>query len=258
MIKYFFALSCLLLSLATGASDIAKEKRWADQVVEALIDGDELWLKTDDKTNQEFLGIYTESTIDSSDAVLIMHGTGIHPDWQQIIQPLRVGLIESGWHTLSIQMPILPNDAKTIEYSPLYEEVAPRVRAAINHLKTTGAKKIIIIGHSLGASMAAYYLKEPNPDILGFIGIGMVAGGDDKRMDDAHSIRKITIPMLDLYGSEDLDGVLNTVTLRADAAKIAVNKNYSQVKVDGANHFFDGMDQTLLTSVSSWLKQFKN
>ena len=102
MIKIFFALSCLLVSLTATASDIAKEKRWADQVVEALMDGDELWLKTDDKANQEFLGIYTESTTDSKNAVLIMHGTGIHPDWQQIIQPLRVGLTESGWHTLSI------------------------------------------------------------------------------------------------------------------------------------------------------------
>ena len=195
MIKLSFTLIILLVSLTTGASDIAKEKRWADQVVEALIDGDEIWLKTDDKANQEFLGIYTESAIESNSAVIIMHGTGIHPDWQQIIQPLRVGLTEPGWHTLSIQMPILPNEAKTIEYSPLYEEVAPRVRAAIKHLKTTGAKKIILIGHSLGASMAAYYLIKPNPDVLGFIGIGMVAGGDDKRMDDAHSISKITIPL---------------------------------------------------------------
>lgn len=258
MIKSITTLFCLLFSFVSYASDIAKEQRWADQVVDSLMDGDELWLKTSDSTDQKFLGIYTESTSDSNDAVLIMHGTGIHPDWQQIIQPLRVGLTESGWHTLAIQMPILPNDAEMIEYSPLYEEVAPRAQAAINYLKSTGAKKIIIIGHSLGASMAAYYLKKPNPDIIGFIGIGMVAGGDDKRMDDAHSISKITIPMLDLYGSNDLDGVLNTVKLRADAAKTALNKNYSQVKVNGANHFFDGMDENLLTSVTDWLKQFKN
>lgn len=258
MKKLVITLITLLFCTATVASDLAKEKRWADQIVDALIDGDEVWLKTHDDAQQEFLGIYTLATEKSEHAVIIMHGTGIHPDWQQVIQPLRVGLAELGWHTLSIQMPILPNDAKTSEYSPLYDEVTPRARAAINHLKNSGVNTIVIIGHSLGASMASYYLTRDDTDVAGFIGIGMDAGGEDKRMDDAHSISQIKIPVLDLYGSDDLDGILNSVTLRADAAKKANNKNYTQTKVAGANHFFDGKDEQLITTVANWLAQFKN
>jgi hypothetical protein len=98
-----------VLSFTTHASDLEKEKRWVDQVVDAILDGDAVWLN--DGTS-EFLGIYTEAEKDKSRAVIVMHGTGIHPDWQQVIQPLRVGLTEHNWNTLSIQMPILPNDCR--------------------------------------------------------------------------------------------------------------------------------------------------
>ena len=121
----------LTLSFNSYASDLAKEKRWATQVVDAILDGEAVWLN-DGKS--EFLGIYTEAGEDEGRAVIVMHGTGIHPDWQQVIQPLRVGLTEHGWNTLSIQMPILANDADYSDYAPLYDEVAPRINAAIKYL----------------------------------------------------------------------------------------------------------------------------
>ncbi len=45
---------------------------------------------------------------------LLAHGIGIHPNWEQVIQPLRVALSEQGWNTLSIQMPVLANEAKAV------------------------------------------------------------------------------------------------------------------------------------------------
>jgi len=131
-----------VLSFTTHASDLAKEKRWADQVVDAILDGDAVWLN--DGTS-EFLGIYTEAEEDKSRAVIVMHGTGIHPDWQQVIQPLRVGLSEHNWNTLSIQMPILPNEAEYPEYAPLYDEVAPRINAAIKYLQDNDFKIFVTV-----------------------------------------------------------------------------------------------------------------
>ena len=69
----------LTFSFNLYASDLEKEKRWADQVVDAIIDGEAVWLN-DGKNN--FLGIYTEAEEDKNRAVIVMHGTGIHPDWQ--------------------------------------------------------------------------------------------------------------------------------------------------------------------------------
>jgi len=241
--------SFFFLAPGVSASDLDKEKRWADQVVDAILDGDAVWLN-DGKNN--FLGIYTEAEEDKGRAVIVMHGTGIHPDWQQVIQPLRVGLTEHNWNTLSIQMPVLANEAEYIDYAPLYDEVAPRIDAAIKYLKDNGSKDIVLLGHSQGSSMTAYYLRTSNRDIKGFVAIGIAAFAEDQRMDSIRSLEKITLPVLDLYGDEDLDNILATVKARAAAAKKAGNKNYTQIKITG-NHFFDGHDDELVETVADWL-----
>ena len=239
-----------VLSFTTHASDLAKEKRWADQVVDAILDGDAVWLN--DGTS-EFLGIYTEAEEDKGRAVIVMHGTGIHPDWQQVIQPLRVGLTEHNWNTLSIQMPILPNEAEYPEYAPLYDEVAPRINAAIKYLLDNGSNNIVLIGHSQGAAMTAYYLSTPKQDVNGFVAIGMASFADDPRMNSIKALEMINVPVLDLYGDEDLELVRNSSRARAESAKKAGNKNYTQVKLSGSNHFFDGKEDELVESVAGWL-----
>ena len=239
-----------VFSFTAQASDLAKEKRWADQIVDAILDGDAVWL---DDGSSEFLGIYTEAGEDNSRAVIVMHGTGIHPDWQQVVQPLRVGLTEHDWNTLSIQMPVLPNEAEYPEYAPLYDEVAPRVDAAIKYLQANGSSNIVLIGHSQGAAMTAYYLSTSKQDVNGFVAIGMGSFADDPRMNSIKALEKINVPVLDLYGGEDLENILESSGARADSAKKAGNKNYTQVKLSGANHFFDGKEDELVESVAEWL-----
>jgi pimeloyl-ACP methyl ester carboxylesterase len=251
-IKRILFITLLALSFSLQASDLAKEKRWADQVVDAIMDGEAIWLN--DGTS-EFLGIYTEAEEDRGRAVIVMHGTGIHPNWQQVIQPLRVGLTEHNWNTLAIQMPILPNEAEYPEYAPLYDEVAPRIDAAIEYLKKNGAKEIVLIGHSQGASMTAYYLTTSKQKVNGFVAIGMAAFADDPRMDSIKALEKIKLPVLDIYGDDDLEGIMKSVGARAEAAKKAGNKNYTQLEVAGANHFFDGKEDELVEAVAGWLEK---
>ena len=251
-IKHLLLVTLLALSFNLQASDLAKEKRWADQVVDAIIDGEAIWLN--DGTS-DFLGIYTEAEEDKGRAVIVMHGSGIHPDWQQVIQPLRVGLTEHNWNTLSIQMPILPNEAEYREYAPLYDEVAPRIDAAIEYLKKNGSKEIVLIGHSQGASMTAYYLSKSKQDINGFVAIGMATFADDPRMDIIRSLQSINVPVLDIYADDDLDDVLKSIKARAEAAKKAGNKNYTQLEVAGSNHFFDGKEDELVEAVAAWLEK---
>lgn len=246
-----FSVFLLALPLSVSASDLAKEKRWADQVVDAILDGEAVWLN-DGKS--DFLGIYTEAEEDKGRAVIVMHGTGIHPDWQQVVQPLRVGLTEHNWNTLSIQMPILSNEAEYSDYAPLYDEVAARIDAAIKYLKDNGSKNIVLLGHSQGSSMTAYYLSSGKSEVNGFVAIGIGSFAEDARMDSISALRKITVPMLDLYGNEDLENILASVDSRAAAAKKSGNKNYTQTMIMG-NHFFDGQDDALLKTVADWLEK---
>lgn len=242
-------ISLSLLSFNLYASDLAKEKRWADQVVEAILDGDAVWLN-DGKS--DFLGIYTEAGEDKGRAVIVMHGTGVHPDWAQVVQPLRVGLTEHDWNTLSIQMPILPNEAEYKDYAPLYDEVAPRIDAAIKYLKENGSEDIVLIGHSQGSAMTVYYLSRSKPDVKGFVAIGMAAFAGDPKMDSIKSLEKINLPILDLYGSDDLEEIKASAKSRVAAAEKAGNKNYTQKQITG-NHFFDGQEKALVETVADWL-----
>jgi len=251
MLLRLFIVTLISYTFNTYASDLAKEKRWADQVVDGIMDGDAIWLNNGET---DFLGIYTETEENKHRAVIIAHGTGIHPDWQQVIQPLRVGLAEHGWNTLSIQMPILANDADYIDYAPLYDEVAPRIEAAFQYLKDNDIKEIVLIGHSQGATMTAYYLTTSKQKPEGFVAIGIAAFSKDSRMNGINALEKIKIPVLDVYGEEDLESILSSVSSRAMAAKKSGNKNYTQTKITGANHFFDDHEDHLVETIARWLK----
>ena len=241
----------LLSSSCVHASDLAKEQRWAEQIVDVIFDGEPVTLKD---AELEFFAIYTPSATDkTSDAAIVMHGLGVHPDWDQVVRPLRTALPERGWSTLSLQMPILANGVGDVEYAPLFSEVAGRIEAGMSYLKEQGAQRIVIIAHSLGAAMGSYYLANHQPEsVLGFVGIGM--GSSSKTvMDNATSLKSVNVPVLDLYGENDLDSVVAS----AEARKKAVDRNNvrhsKQEMIPGSGHFFDGNDGILIDEVTVWI-----
>lgn len=63
-------------------------------------------------------------------------------------------------------------------------------------------------------------------------------------------LTKIDIPMLDLYGVDDIEPVLSSVKARANAS--SKNKNYHQ-KMVNVDHFFNEKDDLLIDMVSTWL-----
>ena len=250
-----FTLFIILLGLIGSpvfASDLAKEKRWADQIVDGIIVGDPIWLQAD---GNKFLGIYAENETDNAKgAVILLHGSGVHPNWPDIIQPLRSELPAHGWTTLSIQMPILANDAKYSEYAPLIKEVPGRINAAIDFLNNKSFQNIIIVAHSLGTTMANSYLANNAKRIRAYVAIGM--NGSDSGPDELNNfnyLQKITLPTYDIYGSEDLKSVLDSVKQRKQALRKAENENFRQVSVLGANHFFNGLDADLIRHIKSWI-----
>lgn len=243
------AVSALTPAGATN-SDVAKESRWAEQVIDGLLDGDEHWLIDD--IGHEFLSILTEGDKSSGRAVVLVHGIGVHPNWPDVIYPLRAGLLEQDITTLSLQMPILANDADEREYGLLFPEVPGRFEAALDYLDDEGYKNITIVGHSLGASMANYYLSRNEPGkISSLVIIGMGVGGAFP--ESAEALAKVKVPVLDLYGSEDLEPVLNSVDQRAMSGKKQSGHQYLQVRVDGANHFFQGHENALVQQVTEWI-----
>ena len=238
----------LLLFNQVQASDLAKEKRWSDQVVDSILDGDAVWLKAG---SHEFLSILTEAEEESDLALIVIHGTGVHPNWDQVIQPIRVEMTTRGWNTLSIQMPILANEAEHDEYAPLFPGVIPRIDAAVAYLQAQGNQKIVLVAHSLGSLMTSFYLSEKQPDLVkGFVAIGMSGGAKHAVMDSLKTLKTFNLPILDLFGSDDLPEVLAHKKTKPQAAQ---SKHFDQIEVEGANHFFDDHNDELVNAVSNWV-----
>lgn len=246
------AIFAFSFSTICSATDREKEKRWASQIADSLLDGEALYLNDG---QADFLAIDTRADNPKDMGVIVIHGIGIHPDWETVIQPLRVQLASDGWHTLSLQMPILGNDARSEDYEPLMKEVPARIDAGIRQLAKAGSKKVVLVAHSMGARMANYYLAhkkkyqeaQTQTPVIGYIGIGMNAGNEDY-------LGKIKIPVLDLYGEKDLPSVLASASLRAKVIK--QNKMYRQQKVAGANHFFEEKNDELVEAVKKALEGF--
>lgn len=242
----------LVSSQAVIASDLEKEKRWAEQISDALLDGEAIQLNNG---THEFLAIETQADDAKDLAIIVLHGIGVHPDWPAVIQPLRVELVEAGWNTLSLQLPVLKNDAEGKDYEPLMKDVPARIDAGIRHLSKQGAKSIAIVAHSMGARMASYYLAnkkiyqeaQTQTPIVAFVSVGM--GTDDK-----NHFAKIKLPIIDIYGANDLPTVLASAKKRESA--LAANESYKQIKVAEANHFFDEQNESLLKAVTESLSRF--
>jgi len=243
-------LVCFLLSWPLLATDVDREQRWVDQTIDAIFDGEPVFMQVQE---HRFLGIYTESEIVSSRGIIVLHGTGFHPDWDQVVQPVRVKMTEHGWHTLSIQLPLLDKSASYEDYVPLYPEVPDRLQAAIDFLHKKGMDSVVIVAHSQGATMASYFLANTEHDIKAFVAIGMSAQHKQAHINSSESLKRIAIPVLDIYGSRDFPTVLETAEKRRSAA--AHNAAYKQTVIANAYRFFDDSnhERELLNAVALWL-----
>ena len=244
---------CLVLSFSSfslQASDIEREKRLSSEIVDTIMDGDAEFLKAGD---HEFLGLYTEAE-DAKGSVIIMHGRGFHPDWSDVANPLRVGLAEQGWNTLSIQMPVLEKEAKYYDYLEILPEAFPRIESGIDFLKEKNSKKIVLIAHSCSAHMAMGWVDAGHMrDIDGYIGIGMGAVDYKQPMLKPFPLEKIKVPVLDVFGQDEYPAVIKGAPERLAAIKEAGNVKSNQLVVPNANHYFTDRGDALLNVIVPWL-----
>ena len=251
------------ISLApVHASDLEREKRMANQIVDAILDGDAVFLKaTGASSDHEFLSIYTEAADEPvRGTVIILHGRGFHPDWQDAINPLRVGLTESGWNTLSVQMPVLEKQAKYYDYVPLFPQAIPRIEAAIAYARAELTDndidgKVVLVAHSCGAHMAmAWADVDSFESIDAFVGVGMGATDYKQPMKHAFPLDKIKVPVFDVYAQNDYPAVIKMAPDRLALIKKAGNEKSAQSVVDDSDHYYTDRGDVLTEVISDWLQ----
>lgn len=232
----------LLFSLSVfaeaGVADYAREKKWADEVVPGLVVGDPVYLQTP-RGHHKFLTLFTP-VADSRKAAIVVHGMGIHPDWG-MVGTLRTELADRGYTTLSIQMPILAADATGDAYPPTFPEAAERIAEAVAFLKAKGYTQLAVVSHSMGSRMSRVYLAgKPDAAVKSWASLGI-------SVDDYSAVK---LPVLDLYGDNDLPQVLAKAQKRKISLKAAGSK---QTMIARADHFFTGHEGEMVEAVAVFL-----
>ena len=250
---------CLLILLSSGQvaavePDFERETRLGDEIVDVILDGDPEWLEAD---GREFLSIYTEAD-DSRAAILILHGRGFHPDWADTVNPLRVGLVEHGYSTLALQMPVLQKDAKYYDYVPIFHYAHARIEAGIKFLRDNGHREIVLLAHSCGVHMAMDWIRANNDrSIDAFIGLGMGATDYRQPMQQPFPLDRMQVPVLDLYGAEEFPAVIRFAAERKAMIEKVGHANSRQIILPKANHYFTDQGDALVAVVADWLDQLE-
>ena len=242
MIRTLIALLMLAMCAPAIAMDYEREKRWSDQIVPAVLVGDPVWIKQ--KSGHEFLGLYTVADKPRG-AVVIGHGRGWNPDFE-LYGALRTRIAEAGYTTLSIQLPVLGPGAKVGDYIPTYGDGAERYELAAKFLRDKGYKNVGIVSHSLGATMANYYLiKADEVPVKAWVFIGIINGLEE--------MFRIKIPVLDVFGSKDWE--ITQVGAYERKKQIDKVPGSQQVVIPDALHFFEGKEDQLVKVVVGFLDQ---
>ena len=268
MIRTDLFIAVLLLSFIFSGQPLAKdiqEQSREQQIAEKLAqtaNADEIiGLKA---SGGHFVGLYKSARPsavskikEANGVVILVHGMGAHPDWPDVISPLRIHLTDLGWSTFSIQMPILSPEESVAEYGKTLVVANSRISAAVEYFHAWDMEPIILLGYSFGAAQAASYLASDKPEhVAAFVSVSMLAQKFIKpKLDVFKFIGGINIPMLDIYGKEDLEDVRRGIDDRRLAASKNSNYAFQQIELQRAGHNYLGTEKALVEQIQHWLHQ---
>jgi alpha-beta hydrolase superfamily lysophospholipase len=230
-----------LAATATAAvvADTARETRWADEVVPQLVVGDAVWLAT--ARHPRVLALYTKPQAATRNAVIVVHGLGVHPDWN-LIGVLRSELADRGFATLSVQMPVLAADARRDDYVDLFPDAGERLAAAVAWLHGHGYARIAIVSHSMGAAMVNAWLAEQDENVIdAWVQVGMFVP----------MARQPRHPVLDVVAERDFPEVLSLARWRA--ARLPRDGCSATVTVTGTDHYFGDAASRLADMIAPFI-----
>ncbi len=246
-------LPVILWAAAAHAQDYEREKRWAAEVVPAIVVGDAVQIKA--SSGREFLALYTEAKAGTSatagaakPALVLVHGVGVNPDFG-MIGILRARMADLGYSTLSIQMPVASKEASVDDYYPkLFPDAADRMVRAAEWLRTKGHARLVLVSHSMGAWMANEYLDKqhaPTP-YQAWVVLGLTGGY-------SWTTRRYKFPVLDIYGEKDIEPVLKSDSRRRGA--LDANNGSRQVRIAAADHHYDKREADLAAAIAAFLRE---
>lgn len=226
---------------AQPVADLAREKRWADQILPTLVVGEAVTLSTAGGTR--FLALHAPAP-NPRGTVILAHGPGLHPD-HGLTGELRVHLADRGYTTLSLQMPVLAAEVDAGDaYRALFPDAVERIAAGVVYARRDDPRPVAIVSHAMGAGMAYAYLKAtPSPPVAAWVALSFYGGFDD--------LAAFRFPIYDLYGANDYWGIRGAAIGRA--WKLRAVAGSKQLALDDGGRFLAGGEKSVLREVAAFL-----
>lgn len=261
MIKILIIIALLLSNSSVMAANQAREKLLANELIDQIGESDVVWLESND---QPFLALLSDhSSAKRRGGVILLHDLNGHPDWPEVIAPLRRGLPDKGWPTLSLQLPLLSNELELNAKHQLriIDESNERISAALEHFTSLGIYNVVLLGQGLGATAMSHFLSgnlKQNHAIYikAFIAIRFRTHQDLPPEYAPNSLLKLKtdFPILDIVGTQETPLVQHQSQNRKVSAAHSQNPNYRQERILSANNNFRDAEEFLLSRISGWLK----
>jgi hypothetical protein len=236
-------IAALICAASFAQTDSEREARWRAEVEPSIVVGDAQTLKT--KEGREFFAIFTEGK-QKDVAFVIVHGVGVHPDFG-FVGKLRVLLSDQGFATLSIQMPVRPKETTDVnEYLTTFPDATARIASAHTWVRERGYAKVVLASHSMGAWMSnVYFQNTPNSPYAAWIAMGVTGR--------ILSIGSNSLPILDLYGENDLPPNLKSAWLRR--GYLWTKSNSEQVMIPKADHHYAGVEKDAANAMVAFVRE---
>jgi hypothetical protein len=238
----------LCSSLATA--DPAGDQRLAADLARAGdLQGELVMLQAGDAG---FAAIHRPSARDPiRGGVILLHGPWNTVDGVRVIRPLRLGLAEAGWETLSIQLPTAYATESAGSWLARHPALPGRVAAASRWLAGRGQLNQTLLGEGAGSAVALRHLAAGSGrEIRGLVMVSATVGAGSPELT---TLAGLELPLLEVLAERDHATVRETLAARRQALASNAQADYAVREITGAVAGFPRLHQGLLATVRSWL-----
>lgn len=182
--------------------------------------------------------------------IVLMHDQGGNADSFEVIRPLRLGLAESGWDTLSLELPAAQRSEETGGWLSRQGEIQTRLLAGLDWLKGRGqATRVVVALGDTGAIVLVIAATLPPGELQALVLVSTAVEADAALA----ALETLDLPILDIQAERDHIAVAATAATRRGAAKKGGNERYRQRVLAGSAAGFHRQEAGLIAEIRAWL-----
>jgi hypothetical protein len=181
--------------------------------------------------------------------VLLVHAPGSNADDPDVVRPLRLGLADAGWETLSLQLPPPLGGERPENWLSRHQSLVPWLGAGLDWLRQRGIRDLVLltVGPSGGGAVALIDQAPASP----VSALVLISAPSVSHRNDADGPAALGVPLLDVYAERDRPDVIDAVRRRREV--IASDPASDQRMLAGAVAGFSRNSDHLVATVRAWL-----